>query len=159
MLPENMKFYVKNDEHSKEVQDALRKLGYDWEHETYKGKYMFTNQPVLWANSTTKAIYVSYSEAEIDIPEDAVACKVDYGCVVYVERHMPTVAEKPPIGLRPRKIVAQDRLVEILEAMLRYANEGKVIPDEWDNEYDELREYLNTVYEPSERLLSLMRAY
>jgi hypothetical protein len=48
--------------------------------------------------------------------------------------------------LRPRNEVAQERLVEILEAMVWAAKQGVVIPDAWDDEYDELREYLNLEY-------------
>jgi hypothetical protein len=64
---------------------------------------------------------------------------------------------RPPLGLRPRSIadldalaLDQNRLVEILEAMLRYAKAHKAIPDAWDDEYDEVRENLNAYYEPEE---------
>jgi hypothetical protein len=39
-----------------------------------------------------------------------------------------------PIGLRPRFILDYSRRLEILEAMKRYADNGKVIPVEWVDE-------------------------
>jgi hypothetical protein len=50
--------------------------------------------------------------------------------------------EKPPLGLKPRKFAVQERLVEVLQAMTRYVEAGKKIPDEWDKEYAELYDYL-----------------
>lgn len=52
------------------------------------------------------------------------------------------ISKKPPIGLRPRKIVAELRIKEITEAMIRYANDNYIIPPEWITEYNELVEYL-----------------
>lgn len=49
---------------------------------------------------------------------------------------------KPPLGLKPRKFAVQERLVEVLQAMTRYVEAGKKIPDEWDKEYAELYDYL-----------------
>ena len=46
--------------------------------------------------------------------------------------------KKPPIGLRPRKVVVQARTVEILEAMIRYVAEGREIPEDWRKELDDL---------------------
>ena len=44
--------------------------------------------------------------------------------------------QKPPLGLRPKFIVAEGRTVEILEAMKRYAERGMEIPQEWRDELD-----------------------
>lgn len=41
----------------------------------------------------------------------------------------------PPIGLKPKKIHIQQRVLEILYAMIRYAENDKKIPKEW---FDEL---------------------
>lgn len=41
---------------------------------------------------------------------------------------------KPPLGLRPRRVVDMDRAVEILEAMVRSLKTGKVPPGEWQGE-------------------------
>lgn len=49
----------------------------------------------------------------------------------------------PPLGLRPRYIVAAHRRVEILEAMHRYETDQnpRVIPQEWMDELNELVTY------------------
>lgn len=45
---------------------------------------------------------------------------------------------KPPLGLRPRYIVTSQRVHEILEAMTRYAEHCKPIPEEWLEELRDL---------------------
>ena len=52
------------------------------------------------------------------------------------------MAEKPPLGLRPRSVVNHDRMREILGAMERYVNHGKRIPQEWIEEFEELNDTL-----------------
>lgn len=49
---------------------------------------------------------------------------------------------RPPIGLRPRWIVAEHRLIEIEEAIQRYTAVNKNIPIEWVSEKYELIDYL-----------------
>ena len=56
----------------------------------------------------------------------------------YFENHaakevfLPTI--QAPIGLRPKAIVDALRIKEILEAMVRYSDDGKQIPQEWLDE-------------------------
>lgn len=45
---------------------------------------------------------------------------------------------KPPLGLRPRFIVDEQRLDEVKSAIIRYIEHGKKLPDEWIQEYNEL---------------------
>jgi len=45
---------------------------------------------------------------------------------------------RPPLGLKPRKFVIEERLKEIEEAISRYLKAVKQIPIEWLNEYNEL---------------------
>lgn len=47
---------------------------------------------------------------------------------------------KPPLGLRPRWVVDELRMNEISEAITRYMNAGRDIPDEWLEEWQELAE-------------------
>ena len=47
---------------------------------------------------------------------------------------------KPPIGLRPRVASDADRMIEIKQAILRYADAFYPIPTEWITEYNELAE-------------------
>lgn len=42
--------------------------------------------------------------------------------------------EKPPLGLKPRYICENERITEILEAMLRYAKSASPIPEVWIQE-------------------------
>jgi len=45
--------------------------------------------------------------------------------------------KKPPIGLKPRALATKDRALEILEAMNRYVNEGRPVPEYWREELNE----------------------
>lgn len=45
---------------------------------------------------------------------------------------------KPPIGIKPKFVWEEERIGDLLEAMLRYSNVGWVIPKEWIEELDEL---------------------
>lgn len=42
--------------------------------------------------------------------------------------------KKPPIGLRPRWIAEEQRLVEIAAAMARFLEADEPIPQEWNEE-------------------------
>lgn len=54
------------------------------------------------------------------------------------------VEVKPPIGLIPRFIVYEERLKDILDAIIRYHRSGiKEIPVEWIYEYNDIIRYLN----------------
>ena len=62
---------------------------------------------------------------------------------LYVETSVKHEA-KPPLGLRPWNIADNERVVEILEAMLRYTKVNKDIPKVW---MDELIEKVSIEYE------------
>jgi hypothetical protein len=51
-------------------------------------------------------------------------------------------SKAPPLGLRPRFIVAELRAREIVNAMERYFDAGKSSPDEWHEELAELNDWL-----------------
>lgn len=44
---------------------------------------------------------------------------------------MPAPADKPPVGLRPRWLVEEQRIEEITAAMLRYLKAGVPVPNDW----------------------------
>lgn len=46
--------------------------------------------------------------------------------------------EKPPIGLKPRFIVEEERLKEVRSAIRRYSKKWLRIPNDWIYEYNEL---------------------
>ena len=48
--------------------------------------------------------------------------------------------EKPPLGLTPRKLWDEKRTDEIRAAIERYNEAGAVIPAEWVEEYNEIKE-------------------
>jgi hypothetical protein len=48
----------------------------------------------------------------------------------------------PPLGLRPRWLVAEQRIAEIKAAMNRYIEANEPIPSEWLEELHELLTYL-----------------
>lgn len=45
---------------------------------------------------------------------------------------------RPPLGLKPRSIWEDERICAIGRAIKGYFNEGKKIPIEWIEEYNEL---------------------
>ncbi|MCD8308452.1 MAG: hypothetical protein LUD19_01260 [Clostridia bacterium] len=51
--------------------------------------------------------------------------------------------EKPPLGLRPKFVVDEQRRAEIIAAIQRYGEAGKAIPQEWIDEYNSLCEVKN----------------
>jgi hypothetical protein len=146
----DMKFRVRNAEHSRRIQEALFKLDVKWSGTAAEVRY--ADEPFLYAEFDGHADrnYLTYG-AEVDTFDRQTNCVetllLDDGTFIptaeYVEPTAP-VAATP--RLRPRKEVEQARLVEILEAMVWAAKQGVVIPDEWDDEYDQLRESLNDAY-------------
>ena len=51
--------------------------------------------------------------------------------------------EKPPLGLTPKYIHDNMRISEIINAVYRYMDVRKEIPEEWIKEYNELCRNLN----------------
>lgn len=47
-------------------------------------------------------------------------------------------AERPPLGLKPKKFVDEERFIEVCRVISSYYNEGKPISIEWIEEYNEL---------------------
>lgn len=46
--------------------------------------------------------------------------------------------EIPPLGLKPRYLVEEERLHEIFAAIMRYRKVNKEIPESWIEEFNEL---------------------
>ena len=78
----------------------------------------------IWNNNLYPNDFELYKEPSVEIP---VTCKT-----------------KPPLGLRPWNIADNERVVEILEAMLRYTKVNKDIPEVW---MEELVEKVSIKYE------------
>lgn len=56
-----------------------------------------------------------------------------------IRRHQ----EKPPIGLKPRKLHDEERIKAICEAVIRYASNGQLPDKEWIDELADLIEGLH----------------
>ena len=54
------------------------------------------------------------------------------------------LTEKPPIELMPKKLFLEQRLEELTSAMIRYLQVDKDVPNDWIEEYKELKSYLKT---------------
>lgn len=46
--------------------------------------------------------------------------------------------EKPPLGLTPKAVWMEDRVLDIVDAMNRYVKANMEVPIEWIKEYNEL---------------------
>lgn len=55
---------------------------------------------------------------------------------------IPTLEEKPPMGLMPPGQWKMNRRADIYDAMLRYRQAGKQVPFEWVEELYELEKEL-----------------
>lgn len=49
-----------------------------------------------------------------------------------------TIIKKPPLGLKPRFLIEEERILEIRSAILRYIDDKFPIPIAWIEEYNEL---------------------
>lgn len=45
---------------------------------------------------------------------------------------------RPPIGVKPRYLVMEERFQELKQAIQQYSERGHIIPLEWVDEYNEL---------------------
>lgn len=55
---------------------------------------------------------------------------------------------KPPLGIVPERIFLEQRVIDITEAMARYANARKPIPDKWIEELQSIQ--WDKLYSPEE---------
>jgi hypothetical protein len=46
--------------------------------------------------------------------------------------------DKPPLGLRPKRIAKKQRLIEIFDAIIRYTDVKKKVPKKWLREFCKL---------------------
>lgn len=132
-----MKFKVNSPEHSKEIQEKLFEMGYEW---CNGKKPLFTDSPALYAgyfedNSITHSYEVGedfddvgdYNCTEHFLIEDAQGKRFvtkDYWT-------QPVTKTKPPLGIVPRNIFLHQRNIEILKAAQRCLEANCLIPNEW----------------------------
>ena len=53
---------------------------------------------------------------------------------------------KPPLGIMSRYRWEEKRMYDLAEVIKRYMAHGKVIPQEWVNEYNEIAERISTLF-------------
>jgi len=82
-------------------------------------------------------------EAETDEPKEVYLQEYEFtnsymsdrmNCVMRGWGPMPPPKPKPaklPLGLRPRRIHDEERVLAIIEAMRRYVSVGRTVPSEW----------------------------
>jgi hypothetical protein len=172
MTLKDMKIKIKDEQHSKQVQEALFNMGYEWgdggrtiKHTDAKALYTY-EYGGLFYNSRDEDSTEHFDENEK--PEYKLSFGTFVPAVYIPDPDFPQIVivddphggqPGPLLGLTPRIIRDKERLVEILEAMLRFAKGDMIIPDEWDNEYDELRERLNAEYQTESDINALRQLY
>jgi hypothetical protein len=142
---EAMKFRVNGPEHSKQIQEKLFEMGYKWgaggtRVQGNHARFLFAGGSGSNDSCITRLIggcggdeeFFRCFKAEeyVLTPQGAFVKREDY----YKQpetTHKWEQHTKPPLGLKPKKIHDQQRLLEIIDAMSRYASTGDAIPAEW----------------------------
>lgn len=57
---------------------------------------------------------------------------------------------KPPLGIKPKCVLEEERKIEILGGMIRYVNHNTNIPNSWIRELIELNNKVSIIIDPSE---------
>ena len=97
-------------------------------------------------NKTTKELINSIVDKLDKLPEmGTVDCFISYETwfANYIDfsNHNQgdiMIQEKPPIGIKPRKFVEEERLSDLANVISRYAEKKLAIPCAWIQEYNEL---------------------
>lgn len=132
-----MKFRVRDEQHSKEIQEALFEEGYSWHIEDVK--LFMLSAEYLFANVYSTNKYITYGNTYIDFQnQPCEECVVTNGVISSVACKQTQQAKNMPIGLRPKAIAEALRKVEVLEAIVRYVEAAEKVPQEWLEEFIEL---------------------
>lgn len=132
-MTKQIKIRIRDEEHSRQVQNVAFKLGYGWSGTEMFHQYVSKEALFFEKMGYSDRSYITYSDAEYFAESDHAEYKLVGDEFVPVET--PEVA--PPLGLRPRYVVEAIRIQEILSACTRYTEAAKTIPTLW---LDELRE-------------------
>lgn len=124
----NMKFRVKDEKHSWVIQNKLFEMSYYWNGMERWTQY--EEQPFLFADDRGYITYLGNDPEYFDNHPYQEYVLLG-GKFVLASEVADVASDKPPLGLRPRYIVAQERAIEIVEAVDRYVRAGKQIPAEW----------------------------
>lgn len=168
-LPD-MKICIKDEEHSKAVQEALFNIGYDWRGEKH-ASIQHTEYPAIYTDSYGAITYASldlYNSMEYFndcnmgeyfltamgefrkklpqtlgdlIKRDAEEAKATAE-EFDKEEFIATLIATRPVSLRPKAVVDGLRMQEILTAMLKSVQAGAKIDNKWLCELDDLNDSL-----------------
>lgn len=141
-----MKFRVKDEQHSKEIQEALFAAGYGW------GGRKTTaveneEKPFLYAEKDGYILYSDEYSAETFFnrqPNEETVLFMGSFVSANAAVRLLAPAEKKPL-VRTRKQFLQERQVELLRAMLADAEEGKMISDDYASELAENHQILESL--------------
>lgn len=135
----NMKIRV-NEANRQEVKAALLGLGYEETNrmenlpifDRADAYYTYNDGFVLCTDDDPNRVYFDKHTSEEYVLFAGEFKPLSYFTQPKTPEQKPV--EHVPIGLRPRHIALRERNKEILEAIGRYVEAGKVIPREWLNE-------------------------
>jgi hypothetical protein len=154
----DMKFRIRDEQHSKDIQEALFKEGYVWGCDDFDGSPMHTEKGFLTAYPMwmkvyyleTEGCFIDHSNPEHFLLYGKIVTKEEYetakkdweGAEAVIFGDAVEVAAQPSqephvSPLRPRSVVNALRLREVIDAIQRYVYADKVVPEEW---LDELRD-------------------
>jgi len=142
-----MYFRVESPEHSMRIQRELTNLGYKWnfpggdkpnqDMANRKDPYLYTTSSGdIFRTDDRRHVLLYYTYPEYKLDNLGYITSVSgVETSPYIADHnseaIPVTADRPPLGLKPRKLHDESRLKEILAAMTRYAEAGEEIPEKW----------------------------
>lgn len=159
-----MKFKVKDAEHSKAIQEALFKEGYEWKSRTDMQRprhldmahlYTYEDRVICYGNAAStfnEADHVEHFLVEgkiVDMgywtqPTTGVTLTVnDSGYALSSAGIGAIKFSTEPAPLKTKAEHDKQRRLDILQAMVRYVEADKYIPTEWISEFS----YLNNLME------------
>lgn len=133
-----MKFRVRSEGHSAEIQRALFAMGYRWDWGMGGSVVQETEHPFLYANKDGSICYSTVGSDLFFAKESGTLSDVVGGSIWPLAEFTAGSPEVKQLDLRPRHIAEQQRMAEIVEAIQRYVAEYKHIPDEWLRELTDL---------------------
>jgi hypothetical protein len=142
MTYKNMKIAITNPEYSVKVREKLRDEGYDfaalqWNDPVFvRAGYLYTYDSglVMKGEADRLGYFKGHPNEEYVLVGDELKKASEY----FKQPETPQ-PKAPPLGLKPKKLHDQERLIEIIDAMYRYVSTNNVIPAEWFAE----AQYLN----------------
>ena len=83
-----------------------------------------------------------YSQHKILIPADCIEELRAIQKILRGEEERP-VPQRPPLGLMPQNLFLEHRMSEVTSAIKRYKKANKLVPSQWYDELNDLREFFD----------------